>query len=88
MDIRKKPPSELQKEIIRRLREFRLKADLRVEDLAAEIDCSRSGVVKMEDEAIGNPALRSLEDYVRACGRTLEDLFSGTSKRNGKRRVS
>jgi len=63
-----------------RLRRFREEAGLTKQELAAHMNYSLSGIKKMElPEA--NPTVKSMELYLRACGRTLGELFRSMNQR-------
>jgi len=65
---------EFGQRIAHRLLEFRMAANLSSEEIAEKSRISLSGIRKMERED-SNPAIRSLHQYVKACGRTLGEFF-------------
>jgi transcriptional regulator with XRE-family HTH domain len=63
-----------------RLKQYREAAGLSVNEIADAIGYSRSGIEKME-RGDANPTALSLFLYLRACGRTLGELFRSLNAR-------
>jgi transcriptional regulator with XRE-family HTH domain len=78
--MRKKQPlydetaKALAERIAHRLEEFRIAANLSQEEIANKAEISLSGIRKMEGPE-SNPTVSFLNQYVRACGRTLGEFF-------------
>lgn len=64
------------------LASYRKAVNLSVQQVADKTGYSRSGIIKMERPE-ANPTVKSLQLYLRACGRTLGELFHNG---NGRKR--
>ena len=65
-----------------RLAQFREEAGLSVQAIINRTGFSRSGIEKME-QPDSNPTVKTLELYLRACGKTLGELFCTERRKAG-----